>query len=153
MMRIGPIRLWDRGEESLDDGTVVLRKLFLIAAPGFFVLLNRILVAEGQKYRHDHASWYVSVVLRGGYVEALDDLSFDPLGGHIRRVRRHPGSLAFRRAREKHYIAQVNPGCKTLMIGGRRSHCSRWYPLGEPPGAFHFPDERIGAPLPEEGGA
>jgi len=75
----------------------------------------------GRSY-HDHPFDFVSIVLRGGYVEEVygDDGSGSPLDCYFLERRRWL-AVASRRAETRHRITEVSPGgCWTLVLAGPR---------------------------------
>ncbi len=63
---------------------------------------------------HDHGQWFITLCLRGGYVD---------VSGAGRDVLR-PGSIRFRDATFAHKVTEVLPGTLTVLIKGRPSR--RW---------------------------
>jgi hypothetical protein len=71
----------------------------LLQACGIAVRVHVILRSDNDRALHDHPWNYVSVILKGSYVEVT------PGGFKLRK----PGSIAFRRATDKHRLVLV-PG-------------------------------------------
>ncbi|HEY0915397.1 MAG TPA: hypothetical protein VGE22_11045 [Solimonas sp.] len=103
--------------------------------PGRYITsrLHHILREDTDRAHHDHPWGFVSLVLRGWYIErrprrqnqhpALDDTEYvDTL--------RRPGSLMFRRATDRHKIIEVAPN-------GAVTHC--WFFGRDRRWGFHDP--------------
>lgn len=91
-------------------GELYLRRLHLLKTPLFSVMLHWILRPDPQTDPHDHPVTFLSLVLRGWYVEWRDYF------WHRRRVVRWWNLV---RARDVHQIIQVAPrGCVTLVLAG-----------------------------------
>jgi len=58
------------------------------------VYLHRFCRSDEDRAPHDHPWWFISIILRGRYIEMR------PEGNHVRRA----GSVAFRRATDRHRI-------------------------------------------------
>lgn len=52
--------------------------------------------------QHDHPWWFISIILRGWYVEEL--------GGEGRMIHRRAGSIAFRQAAVPHRVSAISHG-------------------------------------------
>ena len=76
------------------------------------ILLHHIHRPDADRAMHDHPWWFVSIVLRGGYVERR------AAEGFVQAQYRAAGRWAFRRATDLHEIVSVQPGTWTLMIVG-----------------------------------
>lgn len=116
-----------RHDEIGHHGRVYMRRWF-VNTPLGSVRLHHIVTSDEPAF-HDHPWSFVSLVLRGWYVETHHD--------GVRTHRRWL-SLAFRSARELHYISAVPPGgCWTLVLTGRRrrrwgfAHRLGWLPFPE----------------------
>jgi hypothetical protein len=90
--------------------------------------IHHIATPDWDRDLHDHPWDFVSIVLRGGYVEArpLDqqvrDFSAADGGERCRYVFRGPGSVAYRRAKDRHRIVFVAPDTWTLLISGAKTN-------------------------------
>lgn len=81
---------------------------------------------DRERHLHDHPWWNITVVLRGGFWEALPvsrTAVFDWRDSNskeaVRFVWRAPGSIIVRRATARHAIESVAEGCTTLFIYGK----------------------------------
>lgn len=74
----------------------------------FSLRLHHWLASDDQRFFHDHGWWYISIVLKGHYIER------SPSGCVWRRA----GSIAFYPAIHRHSVI-VNKPCWTLLITGR----------------------------------
>lgn len=89
--------------------------------------LHKFLRDDDDRALHDHPWWFVSLVLRGGYVEKTE----------AGETRRRAGSVAFRPATWRHRVVlerdavgEVIP-CWTLILTGRKSRTwGFWCPFG-----------------------
>jgi hypothetical protein len=96
----------------VSQGSVFMRRWVVMLARHGAVRIHNIVRADAGPY-HDHAWDFVSIVLRGWYVEdrAPDEDS--------NAFRRRWLSIAFRRAETRHRIVTVSPGgCWTLVFTG-----------------------------------
>lgn len=72
------------------------------------VRFHRWFYSDDPRHLHDHPWWYLTLVLRGGYVDV------SPSGEDVLL----PGSVRWRPAEHRHTV-RVNPGgCWTLMLTG-----------------------------------
>lgn len=76
------------------------------------VLLHRIHRPDHDRAMHDHPWWFVTIVLRGGYVERRD------VNGLVQVQYRRAGRWAFRRATDLHTIASVEENTWTVCVVG-----------------------------------
>lgn len=109
--------LMERQEIPAPDGTPYLSRLRIVATPLFCLYLHRIHASDGDRDLHSHPWSFVSMILRGGYIEVLASAD-DPKRGWVRArtrwsVHRHPFKLI-------HRIEIVAPGTVTLVLTGRR---------------------------------
>ena len=117
----------------------------LVQTPWFGLYAHRFDNADVRTF-HDHPWNFVSVILRGGYVEAQavwDDTSFWPVDTKPRRLR--AGSINRKRATELHYVARLlRKPTWTLVLVGRRQRKwgyvdeDGWTPFDEHPNAVKF---------------
>lgn len=94
--------------------------------------LHHIATRDIDRDKHDHPADFISIVLCGGYCEARPRsvepcftswLEPDGKGGYTEVfgeyqtvTERRPGSIAFRRATDRHRIVDVKPNTWTLVI-------------------------------------
>src|SRR5699024_2735840 len=55
------------------DGTVYLRRYILLHRFGYKVMLHNILIPDYSRAHHDHPWSFITVVLKGGYIEDTRD--------------------------------------------------------------------------------
>lgn len=126
------------------DGTCFMRRWWILGRPGgeerFFALrLHYIATADLDPHLHDHPWPFVSIVLRGAYLEARPIKRTPCFLGDTEQtyeVRRSAGGLAFRRATDRHRIANVTPnGVWTLIFLGPLTH---WWGFYMPHGKVYW---------------
>lgn len=109
-----PARRWCawRWQECFNpDGTLCLRRLTLFRCPWFSAMVHWMYEAEPAGWRHSHGWSFVSLILRGWYVEMRDD-------GARRRAR-------YNRVRpgEFHRVHSVSKEtCVSLVLAGPWKH-------------------------------
>lgn len=91
------------------------------------VRLHHIARADLDRDCHDHPWTFISIVLRGGYVERLPTsmvpnwrATSNGFEEDYREIVRKPGSIALRRYSDRHRIVSVEPGTVTLVIVFRK---------------------------------
>lgn len=90
----------DRHDEHEKDSSI---------KTGWGARIHRIMRSDDDRALHDHPSWNISVILRGGYYEVTD----------AGMVWRGVGSVVFRRATDKHRLVVPQGGeAWTLFIMG-----------------------------------
>jgi hypothetical protein len=94
------------------DGSLYLKRLWLIKTPWFAVMLHWILRPDYARDLHDHPWWFIAFVLRGGYRELLP-------GNHKGRLVRFFNFKPYG-PRGAHCISYVSPNTLTLVIRGRK---------------------------------
>lgn len=118
-----------------DDGSLYLRRWWLFSTPLGGVLLHRMSAPDARPTLHDHPFSFVSIVLRGGYVEdRLDPMTFTVSGHVVRRVnvvRKHDAHTITRLLR--------NPTWTLLLVGKHHRTWGFWEP-GEARSWNHVPD-------------
>ncbi len=97
---------------SFDDPEVdYLTRLRIVQTPWFAVYLHRFGTPDSRPTLHDHPWNFVTIVLRGGYVEHRD---YSGTGHRVRRVNAH-------RAEDLHWIDSLDrTPTWTLFLAGRR---------------------------------
>ena len=100
--------------EVIPRGSTYLRRLHLLKTPWFSVYVHWILQRDPQPDLHDHPVDFLSIVLRGGYVEEY------LYRGHrrSRQIRR----WNFVRHTDLHRIVHVKSGTITLCFAGKHRH-------------------------------
>ncbi len=101
------------------------------------IRLHHIAREDRARHHHTHPASFISIVIAGWYRERRPYRQVQPalLDEHeYTDTLRKPGSIAFRRASDRHTITEVSPGgCWTVVIWFRKQ--SRW--------GFHTPDAFI----------
>lgn len=115
--------------DLLDPTEVYLTRWRLVQTPWFGVLLHCIRRPDHDRHLHDHPWPFVSIILRGGYVERRARNVWRATmhaAGHPNRARlrtRRPGSIARMRRGEFHAIEALRAEPTwTLVLAGRRSN-------------------------------
>lgn len=126
------------------DGSLYMGRYWLrpysADRPGIAARVHHIATPDADRHMHDHPWDFVSLVLRGGYTE-LRPVAVEPcFEGEEERsfeVTRRAGSLAFRRATDRHRIVAVLPDTWTLFVTGPKRH---WWGFHTPRGKVHWQD-------------
>lgn len=97
------------------DGTLYLRRFTLLKLFGWKLLLHRIARPDYSRELHDHPWSFITVVLRGGYVEQVESL--DGEWAQFRANR--PGRVRFNRLPFPHRVTElINGDSWSLVIHG-----------------------------------
>lgn len=96
------------------EGELYLRRLHLFQCPWFAVMLHWILRPDANRDLHDHPVSFLSVVLRGGYLQEVPHEE----GEAFRLERIRWGQ--YMPAEGAHRILTVLPGTLTLVLAGPR---------------------------------
>lgn len=106
--------------------------------------VHHICTPDGDRHNHDHPWTFISLVMKGWYTEArpetIEPCFFDCEGGkdleRYTLTYRGPGSIALRRATDRHRILAVSPGgVWTLVIVWPKS---QWWGFFTPQGKIHW---------------
>jgi hypothetical protein len=98
--------------QNLGDPTCPYLTRWVVKFWLFSIRLHHWHASDDPRAMHDHPWWYVTLVLRGGYVDHAHN-GDDALAA---------GSVRFRPAKHRHTVV-VNPGgCWTIMLTGRDKH-------------------------------
>ena len=106
-----------------------LTKLYIVRTPLFQDALHWIHSSDRDRDMHDHPRDFVSIVLRGGYLEARPSpaaTSWKAVGTaafpepDVYLTERRRWSVAYRRAADPHRIVHVEPHTLTLVLWGRK---------------------------------
>lgn len=127
------------------DGSLYMARFWLVRTRWFSARLHHIATPDLDRHLHDHPWTFVSVVLRGGYTEArpltVDPCFMDFPGApeiEMSRLRfRSAGSVALRRATDRHRIVQIRPSTWTLVILGPKR---QWWGFYTRQGKVHWRD-------------
>lgn len=125
------------------DGSLYMARFWLLRTRWFSMRLHHIATADLDRHFHDHPWSFISLVLRGGYREARP-ATIEPcfLDGstEIERIivtSRRAGSIALRRATDRHRVSGVMPETWTLVILGPKR---QWWGFYTPNGKVHWRD-------------
>jgi hypothetical protein len=106
------------------DGTLYMERFTLFETRVLSARLHHIASPDWDRDMHDHPWNFASVVLSGGYTEDRPPTIYKPrwLGESELRdgARREAGSIAFRRATDRHLISAVDEDTWTLFVYGPR---------------------------------
>lgn len=101
------------------DGSLYMRRLRLIQTPWFAVYLHKIVRPDADRELHDHPWDFVSLILRGGYIEETEGRG--PGFTYRQKVWRKPFRLVRHKAEDFHRIdALSDVPAWTLVFCGRR---------------------------------
>ena len=99
------------------DNPYLLRWHLLKSQRFLSVYVHKMLRDDDDRALHDHRSWTVSVILRGGYWEIVPDESGVPIGlARQRRIWRGPGSVIVRRATQAHRLELPHAGARSWSL-------------------------------------
>lgn len=80
---------------------------WVIYTPIGCIRLHHILRSDNERHHHDHPFHFLSLILRGGYIEHRPD---EPPEQHL------PGSFVFRFAKDLHYLKLIEKDAWTLVF-------------------------------------
>lgn len=111
------------------NGKYFVRRLQIVQAPWFAVLLTKICKADTDRDPHNHSRSFISFILSGGYTE---EVYSDPEDLSVKRVRVHRRfSCHVMRSAEAHSITEIQEPLRTLAFCGRmKDELSFWTPEG-----------------------
>lgn len=118
------MRRFDIRDEA--TGELYLRRWYLLSTPWFGIYLHKILTPDKDRDLHDHPWAFLSMVLWGGYDEALGVNAMDSVMQGYRPFsvirRRTVFSIAHRHAHDAHRITRLHrsPTWTFLVVGKRR---------------------------------
>lgn len=123
------------------DGSLYMERFWLIRSRWLTARVHHICTRDFDRHLHDHPWGFVSLVLKGSYIE-LRPAEIEPRfneHGHERTALwpRTTGSIAFRRPTDRHLVDYVEPGTWTLFIAGPKRH---WWGFYTPAGKVHWQD-------------
>lgn len=122
------------------DGSLYMERYVLFETRWLSCRLHHIAREDRDRHMHDHPWWFISAVLGGGYVEARPaaiEPCFDGDVEYSTQTPRPVGSLAFRRATDRHQITSVMPGTWSLFIYGP---VRQWWGFYTPQGKVYWKD-------------
>lgn len=76
---------------------------------GYSIRIHNFLRSDDKRYFHDHAWWFLTLVLKGSYTDV------SPEGDDVLKA----GSIRFRKAKHSHYVKVAEGGCWTILITGK----------------------------------
>ena len=119
-MTIGNLQFFNKRIIGPDANPLMVRYI-LFRCAAFGVYLHNMRRSDYDRALHNHPWPFVSVVLRGGYLEHHDQT----VGGYKTAEWHKPGSVLVRPAEWRHRF-EIEPGIRawTLVIVGRRKQ--RW---------------------------
>lgn len=97
-----------------DECPMMLR--WVLESPWFSLRLHHFLRPDDMRSLHDHPWWFVTLVLRGRYIDRAE-IDGTAVEDHLR-----PGSVRFRPSHHRHAVDTA--GCWTLVLTGRINR--RW---------------------------
>lgn len=120
------------------DGSAYMRRYWLFQSRFLSIRLHEICTHDFDPHMHDHPWPFVSLLMRGGYLE-LRPVSRNPcFDGNTEAdyiTIRVPGTIVFRRATDRHRIASVLPRTWSLFVTGPIAH---WWGFYTPAGKVHW---------------
>jgi hypothetical protein len=125
------------------DNVLYMGRYIILNARWLHIRLHHINAADPEPELHDHPAAFASIVLNGGYAEALPltvNPCFDRRTGTeaCRMLWCVAGSVALRHAATRHKIAAVAPDTWTLFIFLGRRH--QWWGYYTPNGKVYCQD-------------
>lgn len=135
-------RPYRKGHLLHADGSAYMERFSLFETRCLGARLHHIVTHDYDRVMHDHPWSFVAVMLSGGYAESrpVDPLhpTFSPAGREIDYVTtRFAGSVALRRATDRHRIVSVLPNTWTLFIYGP---IRQWWGFFAPQGKVYWKD-------------
>lgn len=111
--------LWKHMTIPCENGLMYLARLRIIQTPWFGIYVHDIYEPDADRDPHNHPWSFISIVLRGSYIERLYE---DPLNHRDRWVSKfHLKRSVHRMGRKSaHRIVKASPGLKTLILVGPR---------------------------------
>jgi len=125
-------------EIKREDGKLYMKRWHILSTPWFGIKLHKI-VASDYDCLHDHPWSFISLILKGGYVETrrviTDDKGFSWRASSedefedVTRIY-HPGNILWRPAKTIHRL-EIHQPCWTLVLNLKRSReWGFWTPFG-----------------------
>jgi len=104
-----------------DNGQEYMIRWYIIKNKHFNLMLHKILLSD-HNCCHDHPWGFISLILKGGYVETVEKpmcehWSVDDLDERINTTKKiiHPGQIIFRKAEHRHKL-DIYQNCWTLVL-------------------------------------
>lgn len=122
--------IWKRMTIPCLDGTDYLVRLRIIQTPWFAVYLHDIHKDDGDRAPHNHPWPFLSLVVRGYYVERVYP---DPIGRPEHYIlKTHTAHFVHRMGTgAAHRIVDASPGLRTLIVTGPRRASWGFFEHGE----------------------
>ena len=95
------------------DGTLHFRRWCLFLLPWFRIYIHQICLPDYDKHLHDHPWNFLSIILKGSYLERYMQ---GPGYNVIRSIWRWPGSFIFHKRSDAHKIETTNGDVWTLVF-------------------------------------
>jgi hypothetical protein len=120
--RVKPFQI--RWNEPLGEPQCPYMRRWVLNTPWFAVRLHRWYRSDDKRFFHDHAWPFLTIVLRGSYVDVSPylDKEGNILGidepFELREVLK-AGSIRFRAATHRHYVDVPRGGATTLLFSGK----------------------------------
>lgn len=135
-------RVYTGGHLYHADGSLYMGRWSLFESSWLQVRVHHLATPDLDRHLHDHPWNFVSVVLEGGYAEsrpvAVDPCFNGDAGAEdCWLTLRTAGSLASRRATDRHRITNVLPGTYTLFFTGPKL---QWWGFFTPQGKVWWRD-------------
>lgn len=124
------------------DGSPYMERFTLFETRWLSARLHHIVTEDYDRVMHDHPWSFLTVILRGGYAECRPEYPHQPRFTSAGRefdvvTTHHAGSVALRRATDRHRIIAVLPGTWTLFIYGP---IRQWWGFFTPAGKVYWRD-------------
>lgn len=140
IIRMAMRRAYSKGHLLHADGSLYMGRYSLFETRWLTARVHHLATPDWDRALHDHPWPFVSIVLRGAYIEARPyqiEPCFEGDGEWLCESWRIPGSLAFRRPTDRHRITHVNANTWTLFITGPKR---QWWGFYTPNGKVHWRD-------------
>ena len=112
-----------------------IRRLHVLKTPWFAICLHWILKPDPEPYLHDHPVSFLSIVLRGWYIETRQRSPLVP--GHADVKLRNWGNLVHASFNDRHTITACHPRTLTIAFMGPKV---REWGYHTPAGWVHWKD-------------
>jgi len=103
-----------RWNEPLGEKSCPYAYRWVLILFGFSIRIHHFLRSDDKRYLHDHAWWFVTLVLSGSYTDVSESKD-----GVIVKEQLTRGCIRYRPALHKHYVDVEKGGCWTILITGR----------------------------------
>ena len=123
------------------DGSLYMGRYSLFETRWLSARVHHLVSADYDRHMHDHPWSFVSLLLRGSYIERRP-VNVDPFWNEDGTEPswfsvRNAGSLAFRRATDRHLISNVMPDTWSLFVYGP---VRQWWGFFTPRGKVFWRD-------------